>query len=76
MEVSVESLPSFPPLKPGGEDVSKTRFTRDDPEIEGGVARKAYFRNATHRKAVSFGPQVSAVPSHFSWFSNRDLHFD
>ena len=50
--------------------VSKTRFTRGDLEIEGSVAPEAYFRNATYRKAVSFGPQVSFL----LFFSGLVIH--
>ncbi|THH26539.1 hypothetical protein EUX98_g7649 [Antrodiella citrinella] len=57
---------TFPPPKPVGENVSALRFTRDDPEIEGGVNRKTYFQSAAHRKTVEFGPQ-DVITADFCW---------
>ncbi|TCD67433.1 hypothetical protein EIP91_012405 [Steccherinum ochraceum] len=63
----LHKVPPFPPLKPVGEDVSELQFTEgNDPEVEGGVNRKAYFYDASHRKTVVFGPE-DLITADFCW---------
>jgi len=62
----LHKVPPFPPLNPVGDNVSDLHFTRNNPEIEGGVNRKTFFQSASHRKSVEFGPE-DLITADFCW---------
>ncbi|KAI0071062.1 DUF1769-domain-containing protein [Panus rudis PR-1116 ss-1] len=56
----LHKVPPFPPLEPIEEDVSELRIEDDDGRekmLEGAVERRSFFRDATQRKKVVFGPE-------------------
>lgn len=61
----LHQVPPFPPLKPVQDDTSQLRFKDGErpKELEphSPESRRAYFRDAEHRKSVVFGPNASSL---------------